>query len=379
MAKKLTTTFIFVLASLFAFSQSVVEIIVNSPDHNTLEAAVIAAELDGTDALGGAGPFTVFAPTDAAFALLGQSTIDDLLADPTGDLQRILLYHVVGAEVLSTDLSDGQSATTLLGQNIEVDLSAGVMINNAMVTVADLQGTNGVVHVINAVLLPPASTVVDVVVNSPVHNTLETAVTLAELDDDLGGDGPFTLFAPTDDAFAMIDATYLADLLADPTGDLASILLHHAVSGEVLSGDLSDGMMATTLFNQEVAVSITTEGVFIDNAQVTVADIRTLNGVVHVIDAVLLPTLTSVKDLNETVMSVFPNPATNQLNLEFPEEMINQAVSIDLVNTNGKVMKNWQLNGQNTKIDVSQYPTGMYFLLLTSDAHFAKARVVLGK
>ncbi len=377
MTKKFTITFMFVLTSLFAFSQTVVQLIVDSPNHNTLEAAVIAAELDG--ALSGAGPFTVFAPTDAAFDLLGQATIDALLADPTGDLQRILLYHVLGAEVLSTDLSDGQSATTLLGQNIEVDLSSSVMINNAMVTVADLAGTNGVVHVIDAVLLPPASTVVDVVVNSPDHNTLETAVIAAELDDVLSGDGPFTLFAPTDDAFAMLDPSTLATLLADPTGNLASILLHHAVSGEVLSTDLSDGMMATTVYGQDVEVTINSDGVFIDNAQVTVADIRTLNGVVHVINAVLLPDLTSVKDLNETVLSVFPNPATNQLNLEFPEEMINQRVSIDLVNSNGKVMKNWQLNGQNTNLDISQYPTGMYFLLLTSDSHFAKAKVVFGK
>lgn len=378
MTKKLTTTFLFVLVSLFAYSQTVVEVIVNSADHNTLETAVIEAGL--VDALNGDGPFTVFAPTDAAFNLLEAGTVDELLADPTGDLARILLYHVIGAEVLSTDLSDGQSAPTLLGQNIEVSLTSGVMINNAMVTVANVPASNGVVHVIDAVLLPPASTVVDVVVNSDVHTSLEEAVILAELDDDLSGEGPFTLFAPTDDAFALIDPTALAALFDDPTGDLANILLYHAVSGEVLSTDLNDGMMATTLYNnQDISVTINSDGVFINDAEVTVANIRTLNGVVHVIDAVLIPTLSSVKDLNETVLSVFPNPATNQLNLEFPEEMINKNVSIDLVNTNGKVMNNWSLTGQNTNLDISQYPTGMYFLLLTSDEHFAKAKVVFGK
>jgi len=377
MTKKLTTTFLFVLVSLFAYAQTVVEVIVNSPDHNTLETAVVEAGL--VDALNGDGPFTVFAPTDAAFDLLPEATVDALLADPTGDLARILLYHVVGATVLSTDLSDGQSAATLLGQNITVDLSSGVMINNAMVTVADIPASNGVVHVIDAVLLPPASTVVDVVVNSEVHNTLEQAVIAAGLVDDLSGDGPITLFAPTDAAFALIDPTDLAALLADPTGALTDILLYHAVSGEFLSTDLSDGMMAPTLFGQNVSVSINNDGVFINNAQVTVANIRTLNGVVHVIDAVLLPNLSNVNDLDETVMSVFPNPATNQLNLEFPQEMINQNVSVDLVNSNGKVMKNWQLTGQNTNLDISQYPTGMYFLLLTSETHFAKTKVVFGK
>jgi hypothetical protein len=120
-----------------------------------LETAVIAAGL--ADDLSGAGPFTVFAPTDAAFAALPAGTIDALLADPTGDLANILLYHVLGASVKSTDLSDGQTATTLLGKDITVTINAnGVFINNAKVTVADIMADNGVVHVIDAVLLPPS-------------------------------------------------------------------------------------------------------------------------------------------------------------------------------------------------------------------------------
>ncbi len=268
---------------------TVVDIIVNSPDHTILETAVIAAELD--DDLSGPGPFTVFAPTDAAFNALPAGTLDALLLDPTGALAQILLYHVASGKVMSTDLSDGQMITTLQGKTVKVSITAeGVFINNAKVTVADLVADNGVVHVIDAVLLPPApTTVVDIIVNSPDHTILETAVIAAELDDDLSGTGPFTVFAPTDAAFNALPAGTLDALLLDPTGALAQILLYHVASGKVMSADLSDGQMVTTLQGKTVKVSITAEGVFINNAKVTVADLVADNGVVHVIDAVLLP------------------------------------------------------------------------------------------
>ncbi|MCG8699066.1 MAG: fasciclin domain-containing protein, partial [Bacteroidales bacterium] len=133
------------LLSLMACAKTtVVDIIVNSADHDTLEAAVIAAGLD--DDLSVDGSFTVFAPTDAAFAALPAGTLDALLADPTGDLANILLYHAVGSKALSTDLSDGQMIETLLGKDIEVKIDGGkVYINDAMVTVADIEADNGVV------------------------------------------------------------------------------------------------------------------------------------------------------------------------------------------------------------------------------------------
>lgn len=275
---------------------TVVEIVVNSEVHETLETAVIAAELD--DDLSGDGPFTVFAPTDAAFAALPEGILDTLLADPTGDLANILLYHVVGAEVLSTNLSNGQIATTLQGGNVIVNITEeGVFINDAQVTMTDIQADNGVVHVIDAVILPPSGTVVDVVVNSEVHETLEAAVIAAELADDLSGDGPFTVFAPTDDAFAALPEGTLDALLADPTGDLADILSYHVVGANVSSGSLTNGQIATTLLGQDVIVSINENGVFINDAQVTVTDIIATNGIVHVIDAVILPPSGTVVDV----------------------------------------------------------------------------------
>ena len=287
-------------------SNTVVDIIVNSPDHNVLETAVIAAGL--ADDLSTAGPFTVFAPTDAAFAALPAGALDALLADPTGALADVLLYHVVGGLALSTDLSNGQVITTLLGEDITVTIDMnGVMINDAMVTVADITADNGVVHVIDAVLLPPAqpsNTILDIVVNSEVHTILEAAVIAAELQGALAGPGPLTVFAPTDGAFEALPAGTLDALLADPTGALTQVLLYHAVAGAALSTDLSDGQMIATLQGQDVTVTITGGNVFINDAQVIIADIIADNGVVHVIDAVLVP---QSNPQPETVVEIIVN------------------------------------------------------------------------
>ena len=223
---------VFTWLSIAAFGQNtVVDIIVNSDVHTTLETAVIQAELN--DDLSGDGPFTVFAPTDDAFAALPDGTLDALLQNPTGDLANILLYHVVSGKALSTDLSNGQILTTLLGQDAKISISGDtVRINDVMVTMANIDADNGVVHVIDAVLLPPSQSVVDVIVNSEAHTTLETAVIQAELNDDLSGDGPFTVFAPTNGAFNKLPEGTVATLLEPANkSTLTNILTYHVLSG----------------------------------------------------------------------------------------------------------------------------------------------------
>ena len=143
-----------------------------------------------------------------------------------------------------------------------------------------------------------STTVVDVVVNSENHTTLETAVVAAGLVETLSGDGPFTVFAPTDAAFALLPEGLVAQLLEDPSGDLTTILTHHVHSGNVLSTDLSNGMMVPTLAGTELTVSIMDGMVQIDNANVSVADIETDNGVVHVIDAVIVPSDLNIYEVN---------------------------------------------------------------------------------
>lgn len=355
--------FLLISLSLPIYGQTIVDIVVDSPDHETLEAAVIAAELAET--LSGEGPFTVFAPTDDAFAALPAGTVESLLEEPTGALTDILLYHVVSGAALSTDLSDGMSITTINGKDVTVAIGPdGVFINNAMVTVADIEADNGVIHVIDAVLLPPVVTVVDVVVNSPDHETLEAAVIAANLAGTLSGDGPFTLFAPTDEAFAALPAGTVEALLEDPEGALTSILLYHAVSGTVLSTDLSDGMMAATINGADITVAINDEGVFINEAQVTVADIVTDNGVVHVIDAVLLPpTNTSTNELfkKEISFKAFPNPVDEELKMSFEDDLKGNEL-IKISDLTGTVVKQWYASSANENISLNNLSKGVYLL-----------------
>ncbi|MBK9254696.1 MAG: fasciclin domain-containing protein [Saprospiraceae bacterium] len=286
-----------------AASNTVVDIIVNSPDHNTLEAAVIAADL--ADVLSGDGPFTVFAPTDAAFAALPEGVLDALLSDPQGALTDILLYHVVDDNLTSTDIFNLISQgfpyfVTLNGKTVTITASLeGAFINNAKITVTDIIADNGIVHVIDAVLIAPDSTIIDVVRNSDVHNILELALDSAGVSDILSGYGPFTLFAPTDAAFEALPEGTIEALLQDPEGLLSEILAYHVIGGSALSTDLFDSQSIITLAGKPIKVTINNEGIFINDAKVIIADIVTDNGVVHVIDAVLIP--------KTTVMDVIDN------------------------------------------------------------------------
>jgi uncharacterized surface protein with fasciclin (FAS1) repeats len=372
--KKILFSFILTILSLVSFAQnSVVDIIVNSADHDTLEVAVIAAEL--ADDLSGPGPFTVFAPTDAAFAALPSGTIETLLTDPTGTLAQILLYHVVAGQALSSTLSDGQTITTLLGEDITVTIGMnGVMINNATVVVADITATNGVVHVIDAVLLPPApqptTTVVDVIVNSDVHNTLEAAVVAAGLVETLSGTGPFTVFAPTDAAFETLPAGTVETLLADPTGALTQILLYHVVGAQALSTDLTNGQTVATLQGQAVTVTINADGVFINNAQVTVADIVTSNGVIHVIDAVLVPQQPNSVSNTETVRLNIPNPVMENINIPSTGNS-----NVQIYTTSGQVLYSQNFNG-SIDIDTRNLSSGIYLLQVEAENFNGVTKIV---
>ena len=353
---------------------TVADIVINSEDHTTLEAALGAADLVTT--LQGDGPFTVFAPTDAAFAALPAGTVDALLMDPMGALTDILLNHVVGGTALSTDLSDGQSIVTLNnGKTVSVSINAdGVFINDAQVTVADVEADNGVVHVIDAVLLP-ARTVADVIIESEDHTVLEAAVGAAGLVPTLNGAGPFTVFAPTDDAFALLTAGTVDDLLLDPMGALTDILLYHVVAANALSTDLSNDQVITTLNGASVAVTINSDGVFINDAQVIVADITTDNGVVHVIDAVLIPETTSVKnsDFDNLEITLSPNPTSDIVNLTFGKQDV---YNVQLLDNNGRLMYQEKVNTINASIPMIDYIDGMY-IIRVSNADSSTARRIV--
>ena len=259
----------------------------------TLAAALTAAGL--VDTLKGEGPFTVFAPTDDAFAKLPAGTVESLLkAENLEQLKSILLYHVVAGKVMAADVTMLESAETVFGKPVMVKTDMGsVYINDAMVVLTDIETSNGVIHVIDTVLLPPADKldIVDTAVADGRFTTLAAALTAAGLVDTLKGEGPFTVFAPTDDAFAKLPAGTVESLLkAENLEQLKSILLYHVVDGKVMAADVIKLTSALTLEGTDVTIKIDGDKVYINDAQVIITDIETLNGVIHVIDMVLLPT-----------------------------------------------------------------------------------------
>jgi transforming growth factor-beta-induced protein len=274
--------------------KTIVDIAVEDGRFTTLVAAVQAAGLD--EALSGEGPFTVFAPTDEAFAALPEGTVEALLADIPA-LTDILLYHVVEGKVMAADVAELSNALTLQGQYVDISVEDGkVMIDGAQVILTDIETSNGVIHVIDAVLLPESRDIVDIAVEDGRFTTLVAAVQAAGLVDALKGEGPLTVFAPTDDAFAALPEGTVEALLADiPT--LTNILLYHVVDGKVMAADVVELSNALTLNGQYLDIAVEDGKVMIDNAQVIITDIEASNGVIHVIDAVILPETRDIVDI----------------------------------------------------------------------------------
>ena len=350
---------------------TVAQIIADSEVHGVLAAVLDSTGLD--EALAGPGPFTVFAPTDAAFDALPPEVILGLLMDNAA-LTNVLTYHVAGDSLTSGDLSDGQQITTLFGEDVTVSIMDGtVMINDATVIVADLIGSNGVVHVIDAILLPPVptpATVVDIVVNSPAHNILEAAVVAAGLVDALSGEGPFTVFAPTDAAFAALPAGLIDELLADPTGALTDILTYHVVAGAAaMSTDLTDGQTIATLQGEEVTISIDGMMVMVNDATVIVADLVADNGVVHVIDAVLsLPSGVNNVDLG-SLFEVYPNPTTDAL--RWGTLKVDR---LQVLDASGRIC--FETTNPNGMLDMSAFDSGRYMVVIEAEGQRAVKAVV---
>jgi hypothetical protein len=214
--------------------------------------------------------------------------------------------------------------------------------------------------------------VVDIIVDSPDHGTLESAVVDAGLVDALSAEGPFTVFAPTDAAFAALPAGFLDGL---STEELTDILLYHVISGaKVMSETLTDGQTATTMLNEDITVTINNDGIFINEAQVTIADIEAQNGVVHVIDAVLTPeetTSISNRMIEISEASVYPNPARDRFTVAF--ELSNSSnVSIEVYNIQGQMMSSADLGYRTEGLNEIEYRTdsmdnGIYILIVNTE------------
>ena len=298
---------------------------VSTGEHTSLVAALTHANLVGV--LSGEGPYTVFAPTDAAFEEMGLNLSDFDTQEENDTLAMILSYHVAMGSVISSDLSDGMEVNTLIQEPITVNFygeDTVVLNGDATVTGANVETSNGIIHIIDKVLMPPSLTTVTPPVGeicynmdthtvdlskteetcdemwvpsvdipttaaaTTIHTSLVAALEKANLATTLKGEGPFTVFAPTDEAFTAAGIN-LDDYDTDEKiAALADILLMHVVSGKVMSSDLTDGMEATALSGDTLSFMIG-DTVSVNDATVIIADVPVSNGVIHVIDKVLMP------------------------------------------------------------------------------------------
>jgi uncharacterized surface protein with fasciclin (FAS1) repeats len=306
--------------------QTVLEIAVANPDFDVLEAAAIKAGQDVLDVLGGTTEITVFAPTDAAFVAYldvaneaaAIEAVNGLTPTAAADL---LTFHVIaGSEIKASDIETGTTSVTTArsSDNIAFVTKAGsaVTINNGTVTTADVDASNGVIHIIDAVLTPPTGDIVDIATspaNAATFNILVASLTEANLVATLQSAGPFTVFAPTDDAFlatlrvifenANLTEAQALDYLSTITVDstplslttLTEVLTYHVVSGNAYSINLSNNQSLTTVKSAApntltvgLGATVTIDGSGSEPSTVIIPNISATNGVVHVIDKVLL-------------------------------------------------------------------------------------------
>ncbi|NRA67956.1 MAG: fasciclin domain-containing protein [Pseudobacteriovorax sp.] len=251
---------------------------------STLLAAVDAADL--VETLDSEGPFTVFAPTDEAFAALPEGTLDSLLLPENKQkLIDILLFHVVPGSLSSSDVLAQTSIATVFGQNLAIDKDK-VTVNGASIVSTDIAASNGTIHVIDSVLIPKDAVEV---ASSAGFNTLVAAIEAAGLTETLKGDGPFTIFAPTDDAFAALPEGTLESLLQpENKQQLIDILSYHVVSGSLKAEAVLAESSLTSLEGSSISIS-SDGGAKVNESSITATDVIAGNGVIHVIDKVLIP------------------------------------------------------------------------------------------
>ncbi|QEC69572.1 fasciclin domain-containing protein [Panacibacter ginsenosidivorans] len=279
---------------------TIAEIAASDTSFSFLLAAATKAGL--VDELSAPGALTVFAPTNNAFRAAGFPTQTSVEAADATTLAGILTYHIISGKVLAADVPAGPNAavTVLSGGTVyTTSNSLGVFVNGVKVVTADIAASNGVVHVIGKVLIPPSGNIVETAVANPDFSYLVAAVLRAsegttDVAGVLSGTDPLTVFAPTNQAFINAGFATIADIQAADPDVLTSILTYHVVNGRVFSSDLTDGATPSTLNGGTVTIDLGATATVKGNTNTTASnivatDIVTTNGVIHVIDQVLLP------------------------------------------------------------------------------------------
>jgi len=258
--------------------------------------AIIAGALNNSSlnaVLTGNEMHTVFLPTDQAFENMSEDAFEELIADPSA-LEQVLLYHVANGTLMTEDLANVSNVTTLQGSQLPVNVTdEGIFVGDAEVTQANITADNGVIHVIDTVLIPPEgpageNDIIETATQEGNFTTFLLAVGAANLTEDLKGEGPYTIFAPTDEAFnALPDGT--VEALLNDTDALTETLHYHMADGRLMADDIANMTNITTHTGDEIPVNVTQEGILVGNARIVVQDINASNGVIHAIDAVLIP------------------------------------------------------------------------------------------
>lgn len=273
-----------------AAEKDIVTTAVEAGSFKTLAAALKAGGL--VETLQGKGPFTVFAPTDEAFAKLPAGTVETLLKpENKSQLVSVLTYHVVSGKVAAAQVVKLNAAATVNGQRVNIKVEEGkVQVDQATVVKADINCSNGIIHVVDQVLLPSGDNIPATADKAGTFKTLLAAAKAAGLVEVLSGDKPLTVFAPTDDAFAKLPAGTVESLLKPENKEkLASILKFHVVPGRVFSNDVLSKKELKSVQGGMLTAAIKNGAATINGAGLIATDIDASNGVIHVIDSVMLP------------------------------------------------------------------------------------------
>ena len=304
MKKTLAILIVTALSNLSAQAKDIMSALEQCGQFETLVAAVKAAGLAKT--LESKGSFTVFAPNDHAFSRLPSGTVENLLKPENKDqLKAILTFHVLGEAKSSCSLKNGE-LETVNGAHLNVKKwGSHVFLNNNRTRVreADVKFENGIVHVIDQVMLPPkkktgftsttskakSPDIVDTAISAGQFKTLATALKAAGLVETLKGSGPFTVFAPTDDAFAKLPKGAVEELLKpENRSKLANILKYHVIAGKVPSKAIEPGKV-NTVASESVKLKLKDDSIMVNKSKVIKPDVNAANGVIHIIDTVLIP------------------------------------------------------------------------------------------
>lgn len=259
----------------------------------------VAVQTTGlAEKLKGSGPFTVFAPTDQAFAQLEQTNLDD-----PKHFTDILLHHIVAGRVLTESFTTSATITTLLGDKLNLHKEGKLFsVGDTQIALPAIHTTNGIIYAVNKVLVPPlkssstadtakSATIGDLLASDPRFSTLVTALRATSVYTELQGSGPFTLFAPTQQAFANLP-TPLVDNLFKGTKVWTRVLHYHIVSGKKLTGaGLTSKQIEQTVEGSTLVITLKGNTILVGDAKITQTDIQAANGVIHVIDRVLVPPL----------------------------------------------------------------------------------------